>query len=94
MAKRPSPRHWDAARVRALRRGLELSQQALAREMGIRQQTVSDWETGIYTPSPLASTMLSMLAERSQVPYEASSGTTAGRPDRPEHHPNGETESS
>jgi hypothetical protein len=47
--------------------------------MGIRQQTVSDWETGIYTPSPLASTMLNMLAEQAQVQYEASSETPSER---------------
>jgi len=32
---------WDAGGVRALRRHLDLTQEAMAAEMGIRQQTVS-----------------------------------------------------
>jgi DNA-binding transcriptional regulator YiaG len=60
---------WDAARVRRLRRALELSQQAFARELGVRQQTVSDWETGLYRPRGASARVLSLVAERAGEPY-------------------------
>jgi DNA-binding transcriptional regulator YiaG len=59
-----SPRRfdWDAGSVRALRRFLGMSQSAFAAELGIRQQTVSEWETGLYRPRGASSTLLTMLA--------------------------------
>jgi DNA-binding transcriptional regulator YiaG len=60
---------WDAGRVRRLRRALELSQQAFARELGVRQQTVSDWETGLYQPRGASVRVLSLVAERVGVTY-------------------------
>ena len=42
--------HWDSRRVKELRRRLGLSQQAMAYELGVRQQTVSDWEQDVYAP--------------------------------------------
>jgi DNA-binding transcriptional regulator YiaG len=62
---------WDGAQVRALRSYLGLSQQAMADELGIRQQTVSEWETGLYAPRGASSRLLSMVAERAQFPYQA-----------------------
>lgn len=62
---------WDAAGVRALRRHLGLTQQELAAELGTRQQTVSEWETGIYRPRGLSSRLLSLIAERAEFVYEA-----------------------
>src|SRR3972149_4101942 len=43
-------RGWEAEGVRALRRHLGLSQRQMAAELGTRQQTVSEWETGLYRP--------------------------------------------
>jgi DNA-binding XRE family transcriptional regulator len=53
---------WDARTIRALRTFLAWSQSALARELGIRQQTVSEWETGMYRPRGASVTILSLLA--------------------------------
>ena len=61
---------WDAKRVHALRRHLGLSQQALAREMGTRQQTISEWETGLYRPRGLSERFLSLIAERAGFDYD------------------------
>ncbi len=60
---------WDAARVRRLREELALSQQAFARELGVRQQTVSDWETGLYRPRGASVRVLSLVAERTGFSY-------------------------
>jgi DNA-binding transcriptional regulator YiaG len=63
------PPSWDAERVRRLRRTLALSQQAFAHELGVRQQTVSDWETGLYRPRGASARVLSLVAERAGFAY-------------------------
>jgi DNA-binding transcriptional regulator YiaG len=60
---------WDAERVGRLRRRLGLSQAALAHEMGVRQQTVSEWETGRYAPRGASARLLSLLEARA--PYDS-----------------------
>ena len=72
MAKRRAS--WNAGRVRALRQHLGLTQEELAREMGTRQQTISEWETGMYRPRGLSERLLSMVAERAGFEYGAESG--------------------
>jgi DNA-binding transcriptional regulator YiaG len=62
MAKRRTGR-WDAGRIRELRRTLQLSQQAFAEELGVRQQTVSEWETGMYAPRGASARLLDLVAE-------------------------------
>lgn len=61
---------WSAAEILALRRSLGLSQAAFAQQLGVRQQTVSEWETGKYAPSGASLRVLGMLAER-VTPYDA-----------------------
>lgn len=56
-------REWAAEDVAALRRRLGLSQAAFARRLGVRQQTVSEWETGRYRPRGASAKLLSILAE-------------------------------
>jgi DNA-binding transcriptional regulator YiaG len=69
---------WDAVRVRALRQHLGLSQTELARELNVRQQTVSEWETGQYRPRGASARLLSLVAERAGFRYGE-----AGAEDRP-----------
>ena len=57
-------RQWDAAHVKALRAFLGLTQQMFANELGVRQQTVSEWEKGIYRPRGATVTLLNLIAER------------------------------
>lgn len=54
---------WDAARVRAIRSRLGLTQRAFAERLGVRQQTVSEWETGVYAPRGASARMLRHVAE-------------------------------
>ena len=63
---------WDRQRIRALRQHLRLTQTKLAEELGTRQQTISEWETGMYKPRGTAVTLLSIIAERSGFKYESS----------------------
>jgi DNA-binding transcriptional regulator YiaG len=68
---------WDADAVLALRRYLGLSQGALAGELGTRQQTVSEWETGRYRPRGASARMLSVVAERAGFHYDAGDAAPA-----------------
>ena len=65
---------WDKERIRALRRHLKATQQEMAEEMGTRQQTVSEWETGLYRPRGASKKLLSILAERSRFQYRTDEG--------------------
>lgn len=60
---------WDSQAVRALREHMNLSQEELAELMGVRQQTISEWETGAYEPSRSSAKHLGMVAERARFPY-------------------------
>jgi len=62
---------WDAQRLQALRRHLQLTQQQLADELGMRQQTISEWETGIYRPRGASARLLQLIAERAGFRYLA-----------------------
>jgi DNA-binding XRE family transcriptional regulator len=46
--KEKKRREWDSGRVRALREHMGLTQQEMADQLGTRQQTISEWETGMY----------------------------------------------
>lgn len=64
---------WDGQRVRRLRTALDLTQRELADQLGVRQQTVSDWETGIYQPRGASVRVLDIVAERAGLTYGAQS---------------------
>lgn len=71
---------WTAERIAALRAELGLSQAEMAEELGVRQQTVSEWETGRYQPRGTSLRVLHNLAETSRA-YDADSG------EQPERRP-------
>ena len=70
-AKKRRTAAWNADGVKALRRHLRLSQQELADELGTRQQTISEWETGVYQPRGMSERLLGIIAERSSFSYGA-----------------------
>lgn len=75
------PRHsWDADSIRALRLFLDVSQSVFANYLGVRQQTVSEWETGVYRPRGASGTLLSLIAEQAGFRY---SGPTTEREPAP-----------
>jgi DNA-binding XRE family transcriptional regulator len=61
---------WTGSMVRALRAHLGMNQAGLAELLGVRQQTVSEWETSVYAPTRARSKHLSMVAERAGFAYE------------------------
>ena len=64
-------RQWSKEDIRALRQHLDLTQMKLAEELGTRQQTISEWEKGMYRPRGASATLLSIIAERSGFTYRA-----------------------
>ena len=68
----PDDGPWTAERVAALRAELALTQAEFAEELGVRQQTVSEWETGRYRPRGASARVLQLLEERGV--YDAAGG--------------------
>lgn len=76
----PKPRRkaqWDAGGVRGLRSYLGMTQHELAEELGTRQQTISEWETGQYAPRGASARLLTVVAEQAGFAYQASSDPPA-----------------
>ncbi len=65
-------KNWDRQHIQALRRHMGLTQRELAERLGTRQQTISEWETGMYQPRGASTTLLSIIAEQSKFKYTAS----------------------
>ena len=74
MVKRRETRRagWDSESIQALRRHLGLTQCELSDRLGTRQQTISEWETGMYRPRGASATLLSLVAEKAGFKYDAS----------------------
>jgi DNA-binding transcriptional regulator YiaG len=69
---RQTPRKkWDSDSIQALRKHLGLTQQELSEQLGTRQQTISEWEVGMYRPRGASATLLSMVAEKAKFKYDA-----------------------
>ncbi len=63
---------WHTESVRALRMHLSLTQNQMARELGTRQQTISEWERGMYEPrGGVSTTVLNIVAERTDFQFSA-----------------------
>lgn len=61
---------WNGELIRALRLHMGLTQTAMAKELGVRQQTVSEWEKGVYSPTKASAKYLTMVAEKAAFKYE------------------------
>jgi len=72
--KRTEGPKWDAYRIRNLRRHLDMTQQEMSDELGVRQQTISDWERGYHQPRGGMSRLLSIIAERAGYLYALDPG--------------------
>jgi DNA-binding transcriptional regulator YiaG len=62
---------WDGQRIHALRKHLGLTQREMADQLGTRQQTISEWEQGMYQPRGASSKLLYIIAERAKFKYNA-----------------------
>ena len=69
--RRSKRRQWNKEEIWALRQHLNLTQAKLAERLGTRQQTISEWEKGMYQPRGTSATVLDIVAERSGFVYRA-----------------------
>jgi DNA-binding transcriptional regulator YiaG len=44
----------------------------MSQKLGTRQQTISEWEIGLYQPRGASATLLSIVAEQAKFKYDAS----------------------
>jgi transcriptional regulator with XRE-family HTH domain len=89
MGRRKVKCQWDAESIRSLRRHMDMTQQQMAEELGTRQQTISEWETGMYRPRGGMNRLLTLVAERMGFDYRA---VAEGSPREAEEEEAGEEE--
>ena len=58
----------DADQIRELREFRVLSQEALARSLGVAVRTVARWESGAFKPSPMAAEKLRLVLAYKRAP--------------------------
>ena len=75
---------WDAISVKGLRRHMQLTQEQLAEALGVRQQTVSEWETGLHAPRGASGRRLTIVTEQAEFAYEAGDGAQRDETQRSE----------
>lgn len=78
----PSRMEWNAEAIRALRQHMGLTQQELAGQLNMRQQTISEWETGLYKPRGGSIALLNLVAERAGF-YETAAENADGAERKP-----------
>jgi len=70
MGRRKAKYQWDSESIHALREYLGMTQRQMADELGTRQQTISEWETGMYRPRGGMNRLLTLVAEGKGFEYE------------------------
>ena len=60
---------WTADLIKAFREQMGWTQTELADKLAMRQQTISEWETGLYEPKRSTSKFLTMFAEQAGFKY-------------------------
>jgi DNA-binding transcriptional regulator YiaG len=69
--KKNKQKQWDSEKIHALRAHLKLTQNEMAEQLGTRQQTISEWEKGMYAPRGASATLLTIVAENAKFKYQA-----------------------
>jgi putative transcriptional regulator len=67
---------WEPDMIRSLREHMGMTQRELADHLEVRQQTISEWETGLHKPHRSTQKTLSMVAERAGFEYNSSTEST------------------
>lgn len=63
---------WNRQKIMELRRHLGVTQCEMAKSLGTRQQTISEWELGTYRPRGMSVTLLNYIAETCNFKYSTS----------------------
>ena len=57
---------WQQDAIKALRKHMSLTQAQFAQELGVRRQTVSEWENGVYDPDRSTTKFLELIAKQTK----------------------------
>jgi DNA-binding transcriptional regulator YiaG len=57
---------WQQDAIRALRKHMQMTQSQFAEELGVRRQTISEWENGVYDPDRSTSRFLRLIAQQAK----------------------------
>jgi DNA-binding transcriptional regulator YiaG len=60
---------WNADLIKSLRHHMQWTQIDLANQLAMRQQTISEWENGLYEPKRSSSKLLTLVAEKAGFEY-------------------------
>ena len=60
---------WNADLIKSLRHHMHWTQFDLADKLGMRQQTISEWENELYEPKRSSSKLLTLIAEQAGFEY-------------------------
>ena len=69
--------NWNSSSIKKLRKSLKLSQIEFSKKLGIRQQTVSEWETGVYLPRGGSLTLLNLVSHENNVNINSDNNVSA-----------------
>ena len=61
---------WNADLIKSLRHHMHWTQIDLADKLSMRQQTISEWENGLYEPKRSSSKLLTFIAEQAGFEYQ------------------------
>jgi DNA-binding transcriptional regulator YiaG len=61
---------WNNDMIKSLRAYLDMTQAQFAAHLGVRQQTISEWENGIYEPTRATDKHLTLVAEQAGFDYD------------------------
>lgn len=84
MSRRKVKYQWGAESIHELRKHMDMTQQRMAEELGTRQQTISEWETGMYRPRGGMNRLLTIVAERAGFEYQVAAGASSSGEGEPE----------
>ncbi|MDA0268271.1 MAG: helix-turn-helix transcriptional regulator [Cyanobacteria bacterium] len=78
---------WEADAVKALRQHLHLTQAKFAETLGVRRQTVSEWENGVYAPDRSTAKHLGLVATQAEFQPPSPDSSLANPPMSPSEPP-------
>jgi DNA-binding transcriptional regulator YiaG len=72
---------WNQTTIKSLRKTLKLTQAEFADTLGVRRQTVSEWENGVYSPDRSTLKHLQLIAQQAPQTLPIDEASSPSAPD-------------